>query len=98
MKGVRFNPLAERELAEAIKYYDEQKAGLGREFLEEVRRAVLFLAKYPEAAPQVRGSIRRFILPKFPYSLLYRTLETGRFRILAVAHQKRRPDYWGGRK
>jgi len=98
MKGVRFNPLAERELAEAIKYYDEQKAGLGREFLEEVRRAVLFLAKYPEAAPQVRGSIRRFILPRFPYSLLYRTLETGRFRILAVAHQKRRPDYWVGRK
>jgi len=98
MRGVRFNPLAERELAEAITYYDEQKAGLGREFLEEIRRAVLFLAKYPEAAPQVRGSIRRFILPRFPYSLLYRTLETGRFRILAVAHQKRRPDYWVGRK
>jgi plasmid stabilization system protein ParE len=98
MKDVRFNPIAERELADAIKYYDEQKAGLGREFLEEVRRAVLFLAKYPEAAPQVRGSIRRFILPRFPYSLLYRTLETGRFRILAVAHQKRRPDYWVGRK
>ncbi len=94
MKGVWFNPLAERELADAIEYYEQQRSGLGVEFLEEVRRAVLFLAKYPEAAPQVRGSIRRFVLPRFPYSLLYRILETGRFRILAVAHHKRHPDYW----
>jgi len=98
MKGVRFSPLAERELADAIEYYEQQKSGLGSEFLEEVRRAVLFLAKYPEAAPQVRGSIRRFVLPRFPYSLLYRTLESGRFRILAVAHHKRQPSYWVGRK
>jgi plasmid stabilization system protein ParE len=98
MKGVRFNPLAERELADAIEYYEEQQAGLGSAFLEEVRHVVLFLAKYPEAAPRVRGSIRRFILPRFPYSLLYRPLETGLVRILAVAHHKRKPEYWFGRK
>jgi plasmid stabilization system protein ParE len=98
MKGVRFNQLAERELADAIEYYEEQKSGLGSEFLEEVRHAVLFLAKYPEAAPRVRGSIRRFVLPRFSYALLYRPLAMGRVRILAVAHHKRKPDYWVKRK
>jgi len=36
MKHVQFYPLAERELADAIKYYDEQRPGLGAEFLEGV--------------------------------------------------------------
>ena len=85
-------------MADAIEYYQGQKSGLGSEFLEEVRHAALFLAKYPEAAPQVRGPIRRFVLPRFPYSLLYRPLETGLLRILAVAHHKRKPEYWVGRK
>jgi toxin ParE1/3/4 len=98
MKGARFHPLAERELADAIEYYEEQKSGLGSEFLDAGRHAVTFLAKYPEAAPQVRGAIRRLVLPRFRYSLLYRPLDKGRRRILAVAHDKRKPEYWVGRK
>jgi toxin ParE1/3/4 len=97
MKGARFNPLAERELTEAIQYYEERSSGLGFKLLEEVEHTVIFIRRHPEAAPRVFNSIRRFVLPQFPYYLLYRPLPGGGLRILAVAHQKRHPRYWVGR-
>jgi hypothetical protein len=66
MKGVRFNRLAERELAEAIQYYEEQSAGLGQRFLDEVEHSVTFILRYPEAAPRVLETVRRLVLPTFP--------------------------------
>jgi toxin ParE1/3/4 len=93
MKSVIFNPLAEQELLDAVSYYEEQEAGLGLEYLSEVEHAVNFLMRYPETGTRVKDSIRRLPLPKFPYSLLYSVLEE-QIRILAVAHHKRKPQYW----
>lgn len=98
MKSVRFNRLAEREIDDAFRYYEEESAGLGERFLEEVESGIAFLRRYPEAAPKITDSIRRFVLPNFPYSLLYRPLSSGVLRILAVAHQKREPYYWMRRR
>ncbi len=98
MKGIRFNSLAERELAEAIQRYNEESPGLGEGLRDEVEHALVFLQRYPEAAPRILGSIRRLVLQRFPYNLLYRPLKDGGFRILAVAHQKRHPWYWTGRR
>ncbi|KAM3089943.1 type II toxin-antitoxin system RelE/ParE family toxin [Phormidesmis sp. 146-35] len=94
MKNVVLHPLAEQELLDSAIYYEEQRVGLGLEYLEEVENAVNFLTRYPEAGSKVRGSVRRLTLPKFPHSLLYRLLEDDQIRILAVAHHKRRPQYW----
>ncbi|PSB20839.1 type II toxin-antitoxin system RelE/ParE family toxin [Phormidesmis priestleyi ULC007] len=98
MTPATFNSLAEQELVDAAAYYEEQKPGLGLEYLEEVERAVNFLIRYPNAGLEIRGSVRRLMLPKFPYSLLYRVLKNSQIRILAVAHHKRRPKYWSDRK
>ena len=97
MKGATFNRLAERELAEAVEFYEGARLGLGEEFLDVMYQAVLFLGRYPEAAPRVGRKTRCFVLSRFPFSLIYRPLGSGRIRILAVAHQKRRPRYWVGR-
>lgn len=98
MKGISFNRLADRELTEAIQRYDAEAPGLGDRFLEEVYGALGILLRFPEASPRVLGQIRRFVLPTFPYSLLYELRDAGRIRILAVAHQKRDPRYWIGRR
>ena len=98
MKNVIFHPLAEHELIDATAYYEEQKPGLGLEFLEEVKEAVNFLMLYPEAGSTVRSSVRRVILPKFSYSLFYRIIEDDQIRILAIAHHKRKPQYWVDRE
>jgi toxin ParE1/3/4 len=98
MKSASFHPLGELELAEAVEFYDLARRGLGDEFLHEVEAAVAFVGQYPESAPKVGREVRRFVLPRFPYSLIYRHLGADEVRILAVAHQKRRPRYWTGRR
>ncbi len=37
--------------------------------------------------------IRRYIVPRFPYLVYYRTQDE-RIDVFAIAHQSRKPDYW----
>ncbi|HEX4962247.1 MAG TPA: type II toxin-antitoxin system RelE/ParE family toxin [Thermoanaerobaculia bacterium] len=97
MRKVSFNRLAERELAEAADYYEQESPGLGERFLDEVTSSTLFLLSYPYAAPRLSGVTRRFVLPQFPYYILYQVRGKDRLRVLAIAHQKRHPRYWVGR-
>jgi len=98
MTKIVFHPLAERELIDAASYYEEQEQGLGLEYLTEVEGVSNLLTRYPAAGVVIRGSVRRLILPKFPYSLLYRIVNEDLIRILAIAHHKRKPQYWVDRE
>ena len=91
-----FNPLAERELNDAAQYYEVESPGLGAAFLDEVERSCQHIVEYPESAPVVLVPVRRRILRRFPYALLYR-VGLDAIRILAVMNLKRRPTYWVGR-
>lgn|GEM_PF-1926810 len=51
------------------------------------------IAEAPERAPEIEPGIRRVLLRKFPYSLLY-VVEQDHALVLAVKHDKRQPDYW----
>ncbi len=97
MDRPEFHRLAERELNEAAQYYDLENPGLGSSFLEEVNRCLQSIEGHPEAGMILRGSVRRRLLLRFPYALLYR-ITPSRIRILAVMNLKRRPTYWVGRK
>jgi toxin ParE1/3/4 len=97
MTRTAFHPAARRELEEAIDYYNAERPGLGREFREEVQRVIALLARFPRLGQPVRGSVRRTMLLRFPYHIYYRLLESGNLRILAVAHNRRMPEYWAGR-
>ena len=93
-----FHPVARRELEEAIDYYNAESPGLGSEFREEVQRVLALLSRFPRLGQSVRGNVRRMMLSHFPYHIYYRLLESDNLRILAVAHNHRRPEYWGGRQ
>lgn len=88
---------AEIEINEAADFYDLESPGLGSVFIEEVRRAMESISQFPEAAPLVGGCVRKKPLIRFPYSLVY-SVRSDEIRLLAVAHQKRRPFYWRGRR
>ncbi|MEH2196487.1 MAG: type II toxin-antitoxin system RelE/ParE family toxin [Nostoc sp.] len=98
MKRIVFHPLAEQELVDVASYYEEQNQGLGLDYLTEVEGAINLLMRYPAAGVVVRGFVRRLILPKFLYSILYRVVDDNLIRILAIAHHKRKPVYWIGRE
>lgn len=84
---------AEQELDEAFEWYQRQYAGLEQQFMAEFRAAVRRINARPELYRAIQPGIRRGLLHRFPYSLFYE-VDTDVLRILAVAHQHRRPLYW----
>lgn len=94
---VTFNELAERELNDAIQYFEHEQAGLGLAFLNEIRRCTAAISEHPAAGAIVLGDVRRRLCHRFPYGLLY-AVAAIEIRILAVMNLRRRPDYWVGRR
>jgi len=93
---VIFTKIARQELEDTVRYYDLEYSGLGRRFKEEVRKAALRISEYPKAWSIERGEVRKGLLHKFPYKLMY-SVEEDHILVIAVAHQHRKPDYWVGR-
>jgi len=91
-----FHRLADRELIDAAQFYELAGAGLGASFITEVERCLQFIADHTEAGTILRGSIRRRLLRRFPYALIYK-IKPQCIRVLAVMNLKRRPTYWIGR-
>jgi plasmid stabilization system protein ParE len=88
---------AELELVEGAAYYArEANADIANEFVSEFERSAKLLADFPKLGATWRGRIRRLPLRRFPYSIVY-CLSDSEVRILAVAHQRRRPGFWKGR-
>lgn len=94
--ALSFNEQARSEIQEASHYYGLESPHLRVAFLDAIDVALAELLAHPKSAPVLRGTIRRKLIRRFPYSLLY-TLRPGEIRILAVMHQSRRPFYWHGR-
>ena len=97
MGRTEFHRLAERELNEASQYYELECPGLGFSLLGEVERCLRLMVEHPEAGHVLRGSVRRRLLRRFPFALLYR-ITAGGIRVLAVMNLRRRPNYWVGRR
>ncbi|MGA7876620.1 MAG: type II toxin-antitoxin system RelE/ParE family toxin [Desulfoferrobacter sp.] len=93
MKLITLHPDADAELTEAARYYELRQPGLGSDLLEEVERALDQILTYPEASQNIGRRVRRKPLWRFPYNLVY-AVYPERIRLVAFAHQKRRPYYW----
>lgn len=90
---LEFHPEAELELIEAALHYELQVPGLGERLESEVRRATNLLLDHPEIGQPVDPDLRRFVLPRFPFTLIY-SVTSDVLRIEVVAHQSRLPGYW----
>lgn len=94
----RFHPAAARELGDAATWYEERREGLGLEFLQAVRFKIVGLLEAPARWRLVNGT-RRVLLGRFPYAIVYREVpeDARAIEIVAVAHLRRRPQYWSRR-
>ncbi len=90
------HPGAKIELREAADYYDEQRTGLGSEFLDAVEAAMLRIIKHPESAPVSLPPVRTHQVERFPFSVIY-SIRDGDIFVSAIAHNSRRPFYWKDR-
>jgi plasmid stabilization system protein ParE len=96
VRRVDFHPEAQDEFASAARFYEDQRHGLGVDFTLTVQRAYERLLESPAAGAPFGRRLRRALVPKFPYGLLYR-VEADRIYIIAVMHLHRRPGYWRSR-
>lgn len=91
-------PEAELEAAAAASWYDDQRPGLGDDFLVDVQQALDRIGNGPAELPCLESyagahDIRRCLLKRFPYLLIfvYRPDEPV---VVAISHARRRPSYW----
>jgi toxin ParE1/3/4 len=92
------SPEADRELSDsAIFYAREANAEVGIAFILEYERTLALLCANPLLGKSWRNGRRRFSLRKFPYSVIY-YVRGEELRVIALAHHRRRPSYWSGRK
>jgi toxin ParE2 len=94
--NVQVIEVAQRELDEAVSYYNGQVAGLGDAFLLEVVATIERIRRFPEGWHPLGKNIRRCRLRRFPYGLIYQP-DKNEILIIAVAHSHRRPSYWRDR-
>ena len=88
-----FHPDAEIEFNDAVDHYEEKQNDLGLDFAIEVYMTIDRILSFPKAWPIVEGEIRRSLVNRFPYGILY-SEESGDIFILVVMHLHRDPNYW----
>jgi toxin ParE2 len=91
-----FLEIAQKELDDAIEYYNYEVQSLGDAFLAEVLNALDRISKFPEAWHPCSKRTRRCQTRRFPYGVIYQIREK-EILIVAIANLHRRPDYWKNR-
>ena len=96
MIGYRLLPPAEEEMTEAALFYEAARSGLGDTFLDDIQHAIESVRRHPELGESVAFGFRRVLVRRFPFSIIY-AVEPEGIAVVAIAHQRRRPEYWKGR-
>ena len=92
----KFIAPARRELLKEVGYYNEQALGLGAELAQEVEEATARALAFPGSGSLGPAGTRFIVVNKFPFSIVYRPDQEG-IVVFALAHHKRRPEYWASR-
>ena len=95
-RRVEYHEGAVADVKSAVSWYRERSPKAAMNFIGELHRAVDTIRETPNRWPIGRNNTRRFLLLRFPFSVIYSEVESI-ITILAVAHGSRRPEYWARR-
>lgn len=84
---------AKADIREARKWYENQRAGLGGDFVAEVNAAIARIQTTPMVFPEVVPGVRRALTARFPYAVYFR-MEQSRLVVIVVVHSSRDPAIW----
>jgi len=94
---LRFHPEADFDVLSATMWYEEQRLGLGEQFLDQLSSLLVRVANMPFQFPAIDGPVRRALLRRFPYGVYFDP--TGeQVKVLAILHLLRHPDTWKERR
>jgi toxin ParE1/3/4 len=92
-KRVEYHQGAISDVKSAVAWYRKRSPKAALNFIEELHRAADTICEAPESWPLGKNNTRRFLLWRFPFSIIYSEQEFV-VTIWAVAHGSRRPGYW----
>lgn len=84
---------AENHIADAFDWYEQQRIGLGNEFLLSVESTLLLIERSPLLFQTRYKNIRVAIIPRFPYGIFY-FVDENKIVVIAVFHLSRNPKLW----
>ena len=90
---LEFHPATAGDVREATNFYETQRAGLGAQFLTQLDVTLAQISHEPYSLPVVEGEVRRSIVKRFPYVVLFRILDTDTVRVLVIRHHRRSPRF-----
>ncbi|MBK1989661.1 type II toxin-antitoxin system RelE/ParE family toxin [Sphaerospermopsis aphanizomenoides BCCUSP55] len=88
-----FHPAALTEYSEAVQFYSEKNIELAQNFINSFEDAIFRIIESPNRYPVTAEDIRRCLVRKFPYAILY-SIEDEYILIIAVMHYSQKPEYW----
>lgn len=75
----------------------KRSALAARGFLAELDLVLGRVLEAPDRWPQFEMGTWRYVFPRYPFNLIYR-IKDGNIEVIAVAHHRRRQDYWNRRQ
>lgn len=90
---IRLREEAEKDLYEAATWYERQRNGLGKDFLDAASSTFAKIATNPNQFPAVRRGTHRALLEKFPYGVFF-VVRGSVVDVVAVFHASRNPSIW----
>lgn len=94
MYSVIFTLPARAELIDAQDWYENESPGLGRRFRMAVDAVIQRMSANPQQFPVVYRTIRRALLRRFPYALMFVIEADGTLTVIACFHGSRDPVHW----
>jgi plasmid stabilization system protein ParE len=91
-----FHPDVHADVDDAYRWYEQQRAGLGDDFLAAIEEVFRRIQNTPEAHQTVYQDVRRGFPRRFPYGVYYR-VHPDRVEVVAVYHSRRDPKGWQSR-
>lgn len=88
-----YHPLTTSDLNKAVAYYNRQRPGLGDEPRTEVYASIERVLASPTQFSVVSRNIRRCLVHRFPYSILFRIMSPDTLRVLVIRHHRRHPRF-----
>lgn len=92
-RPLRIQPRAQSHITKAYDWYEQQRTGLGLEFLNAIEACLKRIAENPGQYPVHRDRIRRAMTHRFPYLIFY-VVDPAESVVLAVLHASRDPRRW----
>ena len=93
---IKFQEHSKYDFDEAKHYYKTQEENLYKKFKYDLEQSLNRILSFPNLYPNIDTNIKKCVLNKFPYTILY-TIKNDTIYILAIANHHKNPKEYKNR-